>query len=237
MRQLASVVVSAVLAFLLPCAAQAQVAFTIKSVHVRAGPDRDYPLVAVVPGRYQVLVQGCLPDYSWCDVIAGPNRGWVFARNVHYAYQNTYVPLATYAPANGIGVLAFSVDDYWGRYYRNRSWYGDRHRWIDRPGPRYYGPGPAPRRYDQPAPRFSGPPPAQHFHGPAPAPRYSEPQRAPHRSEPQPAARLDGGYSPRPGGFAPRTAQPVQREAVRQAPRQDNSGAGTPWKTAPADRP
>ena len=67
----------------------------------------------------------------WCDVVAGPNRGWVYAGNINYYYQNSYVPLLNYGTVIGIGVLAFIIDDYWGRHYRDRPWYPERHRWAD----------------------------------------------------------------------------------------------------------
>jgi uncharacterized protein YraI len=127
--------------------AQGQLAYTAKTVNLRAGPARDYPIVATLPPRFQVAVQGCLPDYTWCDVIAGPSRGWMYAGNINYAYQNTYVPVLNYGAVIGIGVLAFVLDDYWGRHYHNRSWYGDRHRWANRPAPaapRYHRPPPQP---------------------------------------------------------------------------------------------
>src|SRR5215208_2181985 len=135
--------------------AQGQVAYTAKTVNVRAGPARDYPIVAVVPPGYQVVVEGCLPDYAWCDVLAGPSRGWVYAGNINYAYQNTYVPVLNYGAVLGIGVLAFALDDYWGRHYYNRPWYGERQRWIHRPSP---------------APRYRPPPPRDAY-GPRAPPR------------------------------------------------------------------
>ena len=74
----------------------------------------------------QVAVQGCLPDYTWCDVIVGQNRGWLFADAIQYPYQSSMVPLSTYGAVIGIGVLGFAMNDYWGQHYRARPWYRER---------------------------------------------------------------------------------------------------------------
>jgi uncharacterized protein YraI len=100
--------------------AQATVGFAAKDIHLRAGPARDYPIVAIVPVGYQLLVQGCLSNYTWCDVVAGPNRGWAYAGNIRYAYQGANVPLLNYGAVIGIGVLGFALNDYWSDYYRGR---------------------------------------------------------------------------------------------------------------------
>ena len=52
-------------------------AYTTKSAHLRAGPAREYPVVAIVSPGVQVTVGGCVSDYNWCEVIlADSNRGW-----------------------------------------------------------------------------------------------------------------------------------------------------------------
>ncbi len=153
----------------LPAAAQAQPqpATTGKSVNLRAGPARDFPVVAILPAGLVVSVQGCLPEYTWCDVIAGYYRGWVYAGNLNYFYQGRYGPLQTYAPVIGLVVLSFILDDYWGRHYIDRPWYRERHRWDSRP---YPASPPQPRVRPRPTPPVvvPGPPPAP---VPAPAPR------------------------------------------------------------------
>ncbi|HJV53473.1 MAG TPA: SH3 domain-containing protein [Noviherbaspirillum sp.] len=129
-----------------PAASQAQqMAFTSINVHLRAGPSRDYPVVAILPAGLTISVQGCLGDYRWCDVVAGPNRGWVYAGNIVYPYQGTNVPVLTYGPVIGIGIITFSLGTYWGEHYRGRPWYPQRHRWIDRPHPNYAPGGHPPR--------------------------------------------------------------------------------------------
>jgi uncharacterized protein YraI len=112
--------------------AQPQAAVTARHTNLRAGPAPDYPVVAVLPAGFAVGVQGCLPDYTWCDVIAGQSRGWMWAGNINYYYQNSYVPLLNYGPAIGIGAISFFLGDYWGAHYRDRPFYRDRGRWEGR---------------------------------------------------------------------------------------------------------
>lgn len=46
----------------LPFSAQAQLAYAAKDIHLRAGPARDYSVVAIVPAGFEVTVLGCLSD-------------------------------------------------------------------------------------------------------------------------------------------------------------------------------
>lgn len=121
MRRLGKFLVAACLG-LLPLAALAYDAYAAKDVHLRAGPARDYPVVAILPRGTQLDVQGCLPDYSWCDVIAVGERGWVYAANIDYVYQGAPVPLIDYGPVIGITVFPFFLGDYWDHWYRGRPW-------------------------------------------------------------------------------------------------------------------
>lgn len=148
-----------------------QLAITAKAVNLRAGPDRFYPVVAVLPPNAQVAVQGCIPDYRWCDVSFGYERGWLYAGNLRYAHQQGYVPLVGIAPVIGITILSFGIHDYWGTHYRDRSWYGDRQRWDPPPRPRARPPAPS---YQPPPAR----PPAPRVR-PAPLPRPQVPPQRP----------------------------------------------------------
>jgi uncharacterized protein YraI len=176
MKHLFAVILSTLVLSVVPgeVQAQAQPAFTARTVNLRAGPGRDYPLVAVLPPGLQIWVQGCLSDYSWCDVVAGPNRGWAFAGNLNYFYQNTYVPVLNYGPVIGIGVLGFVLDDYWNRHYRERRWYPERQRWAGRP---------------LPPPRFRpSAPPRPEFQRPRPQPAVP--------LQPRPGAAAPGSVTP-----------------------------------------
>jgi uncharacterized protein YraI len=120
MRPLGALSFLTVAMALLPGMAQAQAAYTARDVHLRAGPSPQYLSIAVLPAGFQISVQGCLSNYSWCDVIAGPNRGWVYAANINYPYQSAYVPVLNYGAVIGIAVVGFIVGDYWTEHYRDR---------------------------------------------------------------------------------------------------------------------
>ncbi|HEY8050482.1 MAG TPA: SH3 domain-containing protein [Ramlibacter sp.] len=211
---IATLVAAAALALCGAAADAQQYAATSKSVHLRAGPGRDYPVVAVLPPEMQVVVYGCVPSYTWCDVEAGPDRGWVYSGNLLYSYDNGPVVLPSVAAVVGIGITAFIIDDYWGRYYTNRSWWPQRQRWYrvgppnrdhrpgvqpprpgqpTRPGPGQR-PGPGPRVHPG-APRVEGspqdtahlPPPQQQRMQPAPQQRVQPPPRQQQPAQPHPS--------------------------------------------------
>lgn len=128
-----------------------QLAYTSKNVNLRAGPAWEYPVVAIIPAGVAISVEGCLSDYRWCDVLAGPYRGWVYAGNIVYPYQGATVPLLTYGAVIGIGIIAFNLGSYWDDHYRGRPWYPQRQHWIDRPRPAF---GPGGNRLPTPRPGF-----------------------------------------------------------------------------------
>lgn len=163
-----------------PVAAIAQQqAFASKSVNLRAGPARDYPLVAQLAPGTPVSVAGCINGYSWCDVsLPDGNRGWVYAQNLHYPYQGNQVSLLTYGSAIGLPIIAFTIGTYWNQYYRGRPWYGQQSHWAHRPvRPRPpIGVGPPPRPFPKPPVVLPG--------------------------KPRPPG-LGGGHRPSPGGKPP----------------------------------
>jgi uncharacterized protein YraI len=184
-----------------PSVAHAQSAFAARDLAILAGPSTEYPEVAILPRGAAFNVQGCLSDYRWCDVIAGPYRGWAYAGNIVYPYRGSNVPLATYGAVIGIGVLAFSVGHYWDNYYVGRPWYPQRQLWINRPPSPHYGPG------------FR--PPGGH-----PPPPGARPPGV--RPPPPPGARPHGGHPP-PDGHAP---PPGARPQGVHPPQQDHRNGG-----------
>ncbi len=188
MKRIGATILIALSLWAIPALAQVQTAYTTKDAHLRAGPRRDYPVVAILLAGTQVEVQGCLSDYSWCDVIVGNDRGWVYAGNLDYVYQSEPVPLIQYGPAIGIVIVPFILGDYWDHHYYGRPWYHDRDRWIHtprpprpvgpgRPAPPPHGTAPVPPRH-QPFPRPMPPPRAQPPHAVPPGSPRAEPPRA-----------------------------------------------------------
>jgi uncharacterized protein YraI len=120
--------------------ASAQDAFTSRPMNVRAGPNRDYPLVAQLDQGAPLDVHGCLSDWSWCDVSFDDTRGWVYAGGVSFVYQGERVPLYSYGPSLGLPIITFSLLPYWQDHYRGRPWYGQRDDWNHRRMPPHMRP-------------------------------------------------------------------------------------------------
>ncbi len=185
--------------FLLPAASVAQTAYTVKSANLRAGPSRDFPLVARVGPGAPVQVIGCVDDWTWCDVVVGPDRGWMYAGNVVSTYEGRNVAIISGGPRIGLPIITFSIGPYWDSYYRTRTWYGRRSYWVGRPLPPHWvrPPGPRPQRPNPPAhspPRPRPPvvrPPASR----QPRPPVQQP-RPGHPAKPRPRP----GVNPGPGG-------------------------------------
>jgi uncharacterized protein YraI len=204
--------------------ASAQNAFTARPMNVRAGPNRDYPLVAQLDAGAPLDVQGCLSDWSWCDVSFDDTRGWIYAGGVSFVYQGERVPLYSYAPSLGLPIVTFSLSTYWGDYYRGRPWYAQRSEWAHRRMPPRMRP--AGRPHAGPPPMPSGRPAARG----RPEPRGAERGRAapnmrPHAGPPASQARPSSGARPeargaeRGHGAAPaRGAKPQERERGAHPP-------------------
>ena len=150
--------------------AQAQQA-TSRRVPTCAGPDRGYPAVAWLGSGTSVYVHGCVRGYYWCDVSAGGVRGWANARHLQYLLTKA-VASRSMAPVLATAFRSWVLRwaPYWDSY-RDRPWYGDRHRWDGwRPGaaaPGYVAPAPRPalpwhrlHAYNNPPPVHVAPPPS-----------------------------------------------------------------------------
>ena len=192
-------------------ASPAQTAYTTKTVNLRAGPSRDYPLVARIPGGMPVEVNGCVAGWTWCDVSLWDDRGWVYAGNLEFPYQDRRVVVLYEGPLIGFPIVTFSVGPYWDTYYRGRPWYSRRQYWVHRPPPAHAIRPPRPRPPAVRPPGTRPPRPDVRPPGgrPQPQPQAPRPGGRPQvaRPQPQPA---------RPGG-RPQVARP-QTQPARPAP-------------------
>ena len=216
------------LALVLPVAASAQQAYARMAVNLRAGPGTDYPVVASLANGQPFSVAGCTSGYGWCDVVMPDGlRGWVYSAAIDYAYEDRRVPLAGYGAAIGIPIVTFALGSYWGNYYRDRPWYGDRRYWGGRPPPPREGwQRPPPARPEWRPNPWQGPRPGADFR-PGPRPDYRPPN--PIRREPQHFQRPHANEvrPQRDPGMRP------GREGGMRPPPQQHQGGGRPQGPRP----
>ncbi|HEY9132256.1 MAG TPA: SH3 domain-containing protein [Dyella sp.] len=162
---------ASLLAALVPALANASPGVVVANVNLRAGPDVSYPRINTVPAGAPVDIQGCTEGYEWCDVIVGPDRGWIAAGYLQFVYQSQPVIVQDYGPRIGVPIVSFVIGTYWGQYYANRPFYRERNYWyrrpiVHRPPPRppIHRPPPRPNPGwggHRPPPPRPGPPPGQ----------------------------------------------------------------------------
>ncbi|GAB2585480.1 SH3 domain-containing protein [Dyella jejuensis] len=192
----------AALMMIVPAAAFAADGYLVADVNMRAGPDTEYPALLVLPSGTPVSVQGCTAGWEWCDVITGPNRGWVAGTYIEYEYNNQPVYVADYGAQIGIPIVSFAIASYWGRYYTNRPFYRDRARWYGRPIP-IRPPARPPHPIRPPGGHRPQPPGGGHRPPPGgnrPQPPGGNRPRPPGGNRPQPPG---NGHRPPPGGNRP----------------------------------
>jgi uncharacterized protein YraI len=221
--------------------ASAQDAYTSRPMNVRAGPNREYPLVAQLDAGAPLDVHGCLDDWSWCDVSFEDSRGWIYAGGVSFVYQGGRVPLYSYGPKLGLPIIAFSLTGYWGDYYRGRPWYAQRDTWSHRTLPPHQRPSGRP--HAGPPPVSAGRPPMSHGRAPEggrPQPQGGERGR-PAPSGARPHTEPSGGRphaepSPTPRGHPPGGSGEQPRNAPEPRASQHGHAASPSRGTQPRDR-
>jgi len=189
---------AAAFALSVPLIASAANGVITGNIHLRAGPGWDYPMLSTaVPGT-RVVLQGCLADWSWCDVGLAADHGWVPGNYVQYDYIGQEVPVLTYGQKAGIPVVTFEINSYWGRYYRDRPFYGDRGHWsapIASGTPGDHGPPPraVPLPHPIPGPPIKPPPRVVPLPHPIPGPPV-HPNDHPSKSGPQDQSGSNDGH-------------------------------------------
>ncbi len=200
--QFAKIVAGALTTGVLVATAAAQQAYTTRQVNLRAGPDRAYPQVAYIGAGQSVYVNGCINDYRWCDITAGSNRGWAYAKFIEYPYQDRRLPIYGNGPTLALPIVSFILGSYWNDNYRNRPFYNSQNNWNNwRPGnrpPPSYGNGYGHGNSFRPQPQPSRPPVVR-----------------PQPSRPPVVERLNPG---RPQSQPPRGQQPPQSFPQQQGP-------------------
>lgn len=98
--------------------AAAQGSSVNRNVNVRAGPDAVFPVVTWLYSQDTVMIQGCLADFSWCDIQSGRARGWVNARYLRNVFRDR------------TPVVTFSLESYWDAHYRTRAFFADKPAWA-----------------------------------------------------------------------------------------------------------
>jgi uncharacterized protein YraI len=217
---LASVLGLGLAALAAPASLGAETAFTTKTVSLRAGPGRDYPLVASVGPGTPVDVGGCTDDYAWCDVGFQGDHGWAWAGNLEYPYEGRRVVIYGHGPVIGLPITPFAAGPYWDTYYRGRPWYGRRSYWVGRP---YVGRPYAGRPYVGRSPVYRSPA------GRSPGSRHPVVER-PHASRPEarPGPRPESVHREAPRAQPERRAAPQrqQQRPERQQQRPDKKKPG-----------
>ncbi|WP_174801786.1 SH3 domain-containing protein [Martelella limonii] len=174
-------------------------AFATSNVNLRAGPSTSYPSITLVPAGASLVNNGCLADYSWCDVSYANYRGWLASQYMQVVYQNQRQTLSpAIAFASGVAITAFT-QSYWNNYYRSYPWYNTWGRYPPYPPVRPYYPPPgwrAPPGWGGPPPGWRAPPGYRPSWGAPPPPAYRPPPPA---YRPPPVNRP--GYRPPPPGY------------------------------------
>lgn len=204
-------ILAAVMCFALPAtAAMAEDGVAARSGTLRAGPGTNFPSIDQVSRGDDLNIYGCTEDYAWCDVSVNDERGWFPGSRIDYLDDGREVVISEVGPSIGIAILGFSVGEYWGAHYHNRSFYRQERRFEN--FNRYSGPG----RPQQPGPRPGVNAPRPGFNRPP-----GQPFVAPNQQAPRPQYQPQQQRSQRPDQVDPRQqhVRPPRPQFEQQAPR------------------
>jgi uncharacterized protein YraI len=120
---------AAVALLVAPALAQAAQGFIVSDTTLKAGPDEQFPDVDSVTAGTEVIVNGCLGGFSWCDISFQQDRGWVSGQDLEVMFQNNRVKVVE-ATTEVVPAVTFEVAIYWDQHYRERPFYKDRDRFA-----------------------------------------------------------------------------------------------------------
>jgi uncharacterized protein YraI len=115
-----------------PLLAQAAEGWVVDDISLQAGPDPAYPSITELAAGTPVSIAACIDGWTWCDVIAGPDRGWVPGTFLAEDYGGERVVVIDYGPRIGIPVVGFSLALYWDQHYHNRPFYSQKETFVTR---------------------------------------------------------------------------------------------------------
>ncbi len=141
-----NLMLAAALAAAMPVVA-AETATVTSSVNVRSGPGRSLPTVTWLLTGTRVTVVGCVPNWRWCDVIAGRDRGWVYSSYLSLPFQGSAIVIAKGGPSLGLPAIDFDLSPYWDEHYQRKVFFGQKASWQTRwdrrrPEPEWREPAP-----------------------------------------------------------------------------------------------
>jgi uncharacterized protein YraI len=99
-------------------------------VDLRSGPDESFPIVASIPSKEHMELEGCLQNWTWCDISWNGQRGWVSGHAIEAIYQNKTSYVADIASTANVPVITYNTGTYWDTHYRTAPFYTQREHYI-----------------------------------------------------------------------------------------------------------
>jgi uncharacterized protein YraI len=141
-----------------PLLASAADAWVVADISLQAGPDTDFPSLAMLEAGTPVRVEGCIDGWTWCDVVAFEDRGWVPGTFLQERVGGQPVVIIDAGARIGIPIVSFSIGTYWDRHYHNRPFYSQRSRFASFRFSEHHHSPPRPTQIVATAPRPSARP-------------------------------------------------------------------------------
>jgi len=113
--------------------AHAADAYLDQARNLRAGPAKNYPIIAQLPGGTGVNVRGCTEGWKWCDVSYRGAQGWVIGSALQGRVGRTKYVYRGNGQRFGVPVVIFDQRSYWDEHYKDRPWYADKQYWHGQP--------------------------------------------------------------------------------------------------------